>query len=248
MPPAHLIDWTGKDWTPEVRDPRRSRQRPLHRAGRPGSGHRPELGRPGRRADRRDHVRRPPGHHRAARPRGLRLGARRLPRLDHELRDDRRGLRHDRQAALRPVRDAAVLRLQHGRLLGPLAGDRAGRRAPSCRASTSSTGSARTPNGKFIWPGFGENSRVIEWIFGRCSGEDDAVATPIGFLPAPGAHRHDRPGYRRRPTWPRCFQVDPAAWVAEAAAIEEHYARFGSKLPAALAARLDQMKTAIAAA
>ena len=102
-------------------------------------------------------------------------------------------------------------------------------------------------DGKFMWPGFGDNSRVIEWIFGRCSGEDDAVATPIGLMPAPGALdirglKVDAAGLDA------LFAVDPAAWTQEAAAIEEHYARFGSRLPAELAARLEQMKKAIAAA
>jgi phosphoenolpyruvate carboxykinase (GTP) len=97
-----------------------------------------------------------------------------------------------------------------------------------------------------MWPGFGENSRVIEWIFGRCSGEDDAVETPIGLLPAPGAL--DTRGLDVDPAdLATLLAVDPAAWVQEAASIEEHYARFGSKLPSALSARLEQLKEAIAA-
>ena len=101
--------------------------------------------------------------------------------------------------------------------------------------------------GRFMWPGFGENSRVIEWIFGRCSGEDDAIQTAIGFLPAPGAL--DTRGLAiDEAALAELFAVDPAAWVQEAAAIEEHYARFGSKLPPQLAAQLEQMKRAIAAA
>ena len=98
-----------------------------------------------------------------------------------------------------------------------------------------------------MWPGFGENSRVIEWIFGRCSGEDDAVETPIGLLPAPGAI--DTTGLDVTPAQlSALFAIDPATWVQEAEAIEEHYAKFGSRLPAQLAARLAQMKKAIAAA
>jgi phosphoenolpyruvate carboxykinase (GTP) len=101
--------------------------------------------------------------------------------------------------------------------------------------------------GKFMWPGFGENSRVIEWIFGRCSGEDDAVETPIGFLPAPGAL--DTQGLDiDSDTLAALLAVDPDAWVHEAAAIEEHYARFGSKLPVALAARLAELKRQVATA
>ena len=102
-------------------------------------------------------------------------------------------------------------------------------------------------DGRFIWPGYGDNSRVIEWIFGRCSGEDDAVATAIGYLPAPGAI--DTTGLDiTAEGLASLLAVDPAAWVAELAAIEEHYARFGSKLPAPLAAHLEDVKKTISAA
>jgi phosphoenolpyruvate carboxykinase (GTP) len=105
----------------------------------------------------------------------------------------------------------------------------------------------KNAEGKFMWPGFGDNSRVIEWIFGRCSGEDDAVETPIGLLPAPGAL--DTSGLKIGPAdLDALLAVDRAAWVQEAAAIEEHYAKFGSKLPAELAAQLEKMKKAVAAA
>ena len=100
--------------------------------------------------------------------------------------------------------------------------------------------------GKFIWPGFGENSRVLEWMFGRCSGEDDAVETPIGYLPAPGAL--DTRGLNiDAAALAELFTIDTAAWAQEAAAIEEHYARFGDRLPAELANRLAQLKKAVAA-
>ena len=101
--------------------PGRASERALHDARRAVSVDRAGVGGPGRRADRRDPVRRPALDRRAARARGLRLGARRVPRLDHGLGDDRGGRGRGREAALRPVRDAAVLRLPHGRLLRPLA-------------------------------------------------------------------------------------------------------------------------------
>ena len=104
------------------------------------------------------------------------------------LGDDRRRRRHRRRAAPRPVRDAAVLRLPHGRLLRPLARDRrASATRRSCRRSSASTGSARTRTGRFLWPGFGENSRVLAWVFRRCEGKAEAVETPIGLVPAPRA-------------------------------------------------------------
>ena len=79
-PPAHAIDWHGNDWTPDVRRARRPPERALHHAGRAGPGDRARVGGPEGRADRRDPVRRPPRDGRAAGARGVRLGARRLPR------------------------------------------------------------------------------------------------------------------------------------------------------------------------
>jgi phosphoenolpyruvate carboxykinase (GTP) len=105
----------------------------------------------------------------------------------------------------------------------------------------------RDADGRFMWPGFGENSRVIEWIFGRCSGEDDAVETPIGLLPAPGAL--DTRGLDIDASdLAALLTVDPAAWLEETAAIEQHYAKFGARLPAQLAARLAELKRQVATA
>ena len=53
-------------------------------------------------------------------------------------------------------------------------------------------------DGKFIWPGFGENSRVLEWVFRRCNGEGETVETPIGLVPGRGRDQHRRA--RRSPT------------------------------------------------
>jgi phosphoenolpyruvate carboxykinase (GTP) len=105
----------------------------------------------------------------------------------------------------------------------------------------------KNAGGRFMWPGFGENSRVIEWIFGRCSGEDDAVETPIGFLPAPGAI--DTTGLNiAEADLAALLTFDEAAWVEEAAAIEDHYARFGSKLPPRLASLLSELQRRVAEA
>ena len=101
-------------------------------------------------------------------------------------------------------------------------------------------------NGKFLWPGYGENSRVIEWIFGRCDGENDAVRTAIGMLPAPGAI--DTAGLNvSESAMSALLTIDPKDFAPEVEAIEEHYARFGAKLPPALAAQLAAMKAAVLA-
>ena len=168
-PPAHLTDWQGNDWTPASEHAGRPPQRPLHRAGRrrcPAIA--PEWEDPagvpisailfgGRRATRR-----------AARDRGVRLAARRVPRLDHGVGDDRRRGRRGRQAAPRPVRDAAVLRLPHGRLLRALARRSARPPTPtSCRKIFYVNWFRKGADGKFLWPGYGENSRVLAWVFER---------------------------------------------------------------------------------
>jgi len=77
-------------------------------------------------------------------------------------------------------------------------------------------------NGKFIWPGFGENSRVLEWIFARCKGDGAAVETPIGNLPAPGAIPMDGLGLDDADV-NVLLDVDVDAWRAEVHSIKEHF-------------------------
>jgi phosphoenolpyruvate carboxykinase (GTP) len=105
----------------------------------------------------------------------------------------------------------------------------------------------KNADGKFMWPGFGENSRVIEWIFRRCSDEGDAVESPIGLLPAPGAI--DTRGLDVEPSsLAELFAVNPAEWVEEVAAIQDHYRRFDSRLPVPLATQLAELKRRVATA
>ena len=87
--------------------------------------------------------------------------------------------------------------------------------------------------GKFIWPGFGENSRVIRWIFERVTGGGEAVESPIGWLPAPGAI--DTEGLDLSDEkLAEVLAVDPEEWRAEVPSIEEHFSTFGDRLPDAL--------------
>jgi phosphoenolpyruvate carboxykinase (GTP) len=87
--------------------------------------------------------------------------------------------------------------------------------------------------GKFVWPGFGENARVLKWIVGRLEGEAEAVETPIGRLPAEGSL--DLEGLALSPEAAELLRcVDTAVWRDEAALIPAFYERFGDRLPAAL--------------
>ncbi|MEI7743378.1 MAG: phosphoenolpyruvate carboxykinase (GTP) [Chloroflexota bacterium] len=96
-------------------------------------------------------------------------------------------------------------------------------------------------DGKFLWPGFGENSRVLKWVIERIEGEGEAVETPIGLLPADGALDLDGLALRDG-TLDQLMAIDPDAWLVEMGLIREHFARFGDRLPAPLAVCADQLE------
>jgi phosphoenolpyruvate carboxykinase (GTP) len=84
--------------------------------------------------------------------------------------------------------------------------------------------------GKFMWPGYSDNSRVLKWIFERCDDRAPAVETAIGRLPAEGAL--DTQGMNIDPTDLKALtSVDTDGWKAEVPSIREHFAMFGAKLP-----------------
>ena len=101
-------------------------------------------------------------------------------------------------------------------------------------------------NGRFLWPGYGENSRVLKWIFERCDNQVKAADTPIGRLPA--LSDLDRAGLEMPPAnLERLLSVDVEGWRGEIPLIEQHFAQFGDHLPQGLrgevqnlAARLDK--------
>ena len=91
----------------------------------------------------------------------------------------------------------------------------------------------KSPEGKFLWPGYAENSRVLKWIFERCDGTAKAVDTPIGKVPADGAL--DVNGLKvSGENMQELLKVDKAGWKAELPLIHEHFAIFGDKLPKGL--------------
>jgi phosphoenolpyruvate carboxykinase (GTP) len=96
-------------------------------------------------------------------------------------------------------------------------------------------------DGEFLWPGYGENSRVLKWIFERVTGGGEAVDTPIGRLPAPGAI--DTSGLKLdAAAMQELMTVDIHGWTAELPLIKEHFAKFGTKLPAGLSEELAQLE------
>ena len=96
-------------------------------------------------------------------------------------------------------------------------------------------------DGGWLWPGFGENSRVLKWIVERVSGNGEAVETPIGYLPAPDAI--DTNGLDvTTAQMEELLNVDVKEWLNEIESIREHYARFEETLPEALSDELDALE------
>ena len=91
----------------------------------------------------------------------------------------------------------------------------------------------KTSDGKWLWPGYGENSRVLKWICERIDGTGKAVETPIGYVPAPGAI--DLSGLNvSEQDMAELLRVDVNAWRQEVESIKKHYSQFGDRLPQGL--------------
>jgi phosphoenolpyruvate carboxykinase (GTP) len=102
-------------------------------------------------------------------------------------------------------------------------------------------------DGKFIWPGFGDNSRVLAWAVGRVAGQLGAEQTAVGQLPVAG--ELDVSGLDlTEAQLDELFAVNPDAWLAEAALTEEYFAQFGDRLPEALSAQLTALRERLEAA
>ena len=95
--------------------------------------------------------------------------------------------------------------------------------------------------GHFIWPGFGDNMRVLMWILARCDGKADAVETPIGYEPKPEDINVEGLDGVTTQTVADLLTVDKALWREDAANIREFYGKFGDRLPKELMAQLDRL-------
>jgi len=102
-------------------------------------------------------------------------------------------------------------------------------------------------DGRFLWPGFGDNLRVLEWIIDRCKGDAGAVETPIGFLPERRDLHVEGLGIDSAAI-DALLQVDTAAWSDEVAAIGEYLESFGTRMPTRLRAEQRRVAGALAAA
>ncbi len=101
-------------------------------------------------------------------------------------------------------------------------------------------------NGNFIWPGFGDNMRVLMWIIARCKGQAQGVGTPIGFEPQPQDINIMGLEGITNDTIRDLLNVDVDLWLEETKGIEEFYAKFGSHLPAKLVEELEALKGRLA--
>ena len=103
----------------------------------------------------------------------------------------------------------------------------------------------RDEDGRFLWPGYGENSRVLKWVFERIEGKAKAEKTSIGYLPSPADL--DTNGLEiDAKDLSEILSVDADGWKSALPQIRDHYAQFGPKLPGKLASHLDDLEKALA--
>jgi len=101
----------------------------------------------------------------------------------------------------------------------------------------------KTPDGKWLWPGYGENSRVLKWVFEQCNGTGKAQETALGIMPT--ADAIDRSGLENEVSdadMAELLTVDREGWQHEVALIEEHFAKFGDKMPTELKEQFEALK------
>ncbi len=100
----------------------------------------------------------------------------------------------------------------------------------------------KAADGKWLWPGYGENSRVLKWVFERCAGTGKAVETELGYMPTVDAiDRTGLPGLSDA-DMKELLRVDREAWLREAELIRENYALFGDRLPKELLEQLEALE------
>jgi len=101
----------------------------------------------------------------------------------------------------------------------------------------------KNKKGDWLWPGFGENSRVLKWVFERCEGKGTAVETPIGYMPTSDAiDSSGLEGKVSEENMRELLSVDIEGWISECDMTGEYYKKFGDKLPEELKSQLAGLK------
>ena len=96
-------------------------------------------------------------------------------------------------------------------------------------------------NGRWLWPGYGENCRVLKWIFERGDSADNAETSPVGFLPQKGAI--DTSGLDiSAATMEKLFEIDVAGWLDNVENLRDYYKEFGERMPEKLVDELDRLE------
>ena len=244
--PGKLIDWKGKPWIADkTTDEQPPAAHPNARFTAPAAqcpAIAPRMGRSGRRSHRRFSVRRPP-------PSTIPLVTQAFDWNHGVFMGSIVGIGNDRCSsgpqgrvcAPGSVRHAAILRLSHGRLFRALDQDGQKRlRWHRSRNFSSSTGSAK-PGWQVALAGIWREQPRAQWVFERCDGAVEAVETPIGKLPVPGAI--DPPAGVSEQDMAELLAVDREGWLREIESIrKDHYPIFGDKLPAELTTELDRLE------
>lgn len=100
----------------------------------------------------------------------------------------------------------------------------------------------KSPEGKFLWPGFGENSRVLAWVCERVNGKAKAVETPLGLVPAPDSLNTEGLEGVTGETLEQLLAVNAEDWKAEIPSIQQHYEKLGTRVPAELKEELANLE------
>ncbi len=228
-PPKECLDWKGNPWTPASKE---KAAHPNSRFAAPMANNpalAPEANDPNGCADQRADLRRPPRHDPAARLPDVQLDPRRLRRCHDGLGNDRRRCRHGRPSPPRSDGDAAVLRLQHGRLLPHWLRMRKLLKRPPKVFHVNWF--RKSKEGKFLWPGYGDNMRVLKWIIDRCKGIVPAYETPVGWMPE--SEDIDLTGLSdsEKALVPEALSLNVEEWKREVLLQDELFLKMYSDLP-----------------
>jgi phosphoenolpyruvate carboxykinase (GTP) len=100
----------------------------------------------------------------------------------------------------------------------------------------------RAKDGSFLWPGYGENSRILKWAIERIEGEADAIETPLGFAPAAGSIDVEGLAVSAE-AMVDALHVDKGEWQAELPLIDEWFTKIGEKLPKEMGVELERLRS-----